>query len=128
MQHTPCKLKLWLFRPVSPTYVDMVTVMAGNLVDHSSLLLLRYSVLHIDKGLSDSPVRFGDQLQVGCLDVPTDSIYLLCYYFDIGETQDLLLSVLFGCGMGWLSNVGEVLLQYRVKNSIRVGVGLEGLP
>ena len=106
----------------------MVTVMAGNLVDHSSLLLLRYSVLHIDKGLSDSPVRFGDQLQVGCLDVPTDSIYLLCYYFDIGETQDLLLSVLFGCGMGWLSNVGEVLLQYRVKNSIRVGVGLEGLP
>jgi len=33
-------------------HVDMVTVMAGNLVD-SSLLLLRYSVLHIDKGLSD---------------------------------------------------------------------------
>ena len=29
-------------------YIDMVTVMAGNLVDHSGLLLLCYSVLHID--------------------------------------------------------------------------------
>jgi len=55
----------------------MVTVMAGNLVDHSSLLLFRYSVLHIDKGLSDSPVRFGDQLQVDCLDVPTGLSSLL---------------------------------------------------
>jgi len=105
----------------------MVTVMAGNLVDHSSLLLLRYSVLHIDKGLSDSPVRFGDQLQVDCLDVPTDSVYLLCYYFDVGETQDLL-SVCFSCRLGWLSSVGEVRLQYWVKNSIGIGVGLEGLP
>jgi len=33
-------------------YIDMVTVMAGNLVDHSSLLLLRHSVLHISKAVS----------------------------------------------------------------------------
>jgi len=79
-------------------------------------------------GLSDSPVRFGDQLQVDCLDIPTDSVYLLCYSFDVGETQDLLLSILFGCRLGWLSSIGEVLLQYWVKNSIGVGVGLEGLP
>ena len=73
-------------------------------------------------------MRFGDQLQVDCLDIPTDSVYLLCYSFDVGETQDLLLSVLFGCRLGWLSSVGEVLLQYWVRNSIGVGVGLEGLP
>jgi len=73
-------------------------------------------------------VRFGDQLQVDCLDVPTDSVYLLCYSFDVGETQDVLLSILFGCGLDWLSSVGEVLLQYWVKNCIWVGVGLEGPP
>jgi len=80
-------------------YVDMVTVMLGNLVDHSSLLLLRYSVLHIDKGLSDSPVRFGDQLQVDCLDVPTDSVYLLCYSFDVGRHRIFFSA--FSSVAGW---------------------------